>query len=43
MTMATFMKENNYLGLAYSSEVQPIIIMVGSLAVHMQGWFWRRS
>ena len=29
MTMATLIKENIYLELAYSSEVQSIIIMVG--------------
>ena len=31
MTTATLTKENISLGLAYSSEVQSIIVMVGSM------------
>ena len=31
------------LGLAYSLEVQSIIIMAGSMAVSRQTWCWRRS
>jgi hypothetical protein len=42
-TIKTLKKKDNYLGLAYSSEVQPIIIIVESMAVCRQTWYWRRS
>jgi hypothetical protein len=38
MTMATFIKENISLELAYSSEVYSIIVMEGSMAAHRQAW-----
>jgi hypothetical protein len=36
-----FMKETISLGLAYSSEVQSIIFMVGSVVAHRQTRCWR--
>jgi hypothetical protein len=42
MTMASPVKDNIYLGLAYSSEVQSIIIMVGNMTASRQTWH-RRS
>jgi hypothetical protein len=38
MTKATLIKDNISLGLAYSSEVQSVVIMVGSLAASRQAW-----
>lgn len=38
MTTATLRKDSIELQLAYSSEAQPIVIMVGSMAAHRQSW-----
>jgi hypothetical protein len=43
MTTATLIKENISLGLAYSSEVQSFIIMVGNMAACRQTWCQRGS
>jgi hypothetical protein len=43
MTKATLIKDNIYLGMAYSSEVYSIIILAGSMAVCRQAWCRRGS
>lgn len=43
MTIATLIETNTYLGLAYSSSVESIIIMVGNIVPCRQIWCWRRS
>ena len=43
MTIATLMKENIELGLAYSSEVWSIIAMVGNTVACQQTWCWSGS
>jgi hypothetical protein len=41
--MATPIKENIYVGLAYSSEVPSMIVIVGSMVACRQTWCWRTS
>jgi len=43
MTIATLVKENIPLGLAYSSEVWSIIAIGRSTVVHRQRCYWRNS
>jgi hypothetical protein len=42
MAKATLLKENISLGLAYSSKVQSIVIMTGSMMACRQTWCCRR-
>jgi hypothetical protein len=42
MMTTTLIKGNISLGLAYRSEVQSIIIMVGSMVACRQTWCWGR-